>query len=334
MRHKVRYTSILLTIIFCIIPVVCILMVHHLNITDTLSKMGSGSFGKSSSLIKIHDNINIKDLIQSVDNTGSRFAIYIDEVGEEGTVRSIYFNSRYVHIPMKSGRFFIDSDFTNDLSTAVVGKSREDEIYENAYGEQCVFINNTEYHVLGVIGYEQATILDDYIYLSLDLRDNVDSPLIIVDFLDSERCDLLSEYIMEQLENRSVNSELLSASISFSETIMPQIISARWFIGILFCCFICLLITSVQWINSQKQEMTIRMLVGASSKDIAILIAKKYLFIAVLSFFIGWLYCNTFYPFYTTNLIYGYTISIIFIFGFLVWSLYYFLHIDIQEALK
>ena len=51
--HKIRYTTILLLAVFCIIPIVSILMIHHLTLTDTLSKMGSGTLGKSATIMKI-----------------------------------------------------------------------------------------------------------------------------------------------------------------------------------------------------------------------------------------------------------------------------------------
>ena len=60
--HKIRYTTILLLAVFCIIPIVSILMIHHLTLTDTLSKMGSGTLGKSATIMKI-DNYKTADNI-------------------------------------------------------------------------------------------------------------------------------------------------------------------------------------------------------------------------------------------------------------------------------
>lgn len=334
MRTKIRYTTVLLAFIFAIIPIVCILMIHHLTLTETLSKMGNGSLGESSSLIKVNGTIDTQELIKSSEIGNIKIALYIDENDDDGTIRNIYFNKDYVNIPMKSGRFFKKSDFSNGTSIAVVGKNREDETYINTSGESCILINDMEYSVIGVIGYEQATILDDYIYVNLNSLDNVENPLLTIDYLNSRQCDMLSEIFINNISNYSVSSEIISGNTSFSDSIMPTIVSARWFLCIIICCFICLLLTSVQWINSQRKEITIRMLVGASSKDIAVLIIKKYLLISALAFLIGCIYCNIFYPVHTVNLFYGYVFSMIFIIAFLLWSLYYLLHINIQEALK
>lgn len=334
MKIKIRYTTILLTMIFCAISVVCILMVHHLNLTETLSRMGSGHFGESSSLIKITGDVDSEKIIDDCKAFNIPLALYTDKQNEDGTIRHIFFNDYYVNIPMKDGRFFVKSDFFNDAFIAVIGKNKEKEVYLNASNNKCITIDNKEYEVIGVIGYENSTILDDYVYLNFNSLNDIDSPLIMIDYFNTDKCNEMAEIFVDRVTNSYISAEILSGSVSYSDSIMPKIVSARWFLAIIVCCLICLLLVSIQWINSQKKEITVRMLVGATSRDISRLVIKKYLLIFLIAFFIGYIYCYVFYPAYIINLIYGGLIFSLFDTIFLLWSLYHLLHINVQEALK
>ena len=48
---KINATSLLLVLLFCIVPILCILMIHNVSLSDTLTKMEDGSFGNSYSYI-------------------------------------------------------------------------------------------------------------------------------------------------------------------------------------------------------------------------------------------------------------------------------------------
>ena len=334
MKYKIRYTTVLLTGIFCMIPIVCTLMFHHLNLTETLTRMGSGGFGLSNTLIRVYGTITTEDLLQTVDALPSCVAIYVDEEREEGTIRYIYYNDGYVYLPLKSGRFFKASDFFEDSPVAVVGKNREKDCFVDATGNPFIMVDNQEYNVIGVLGYEQATVLDDMIYLNMNALKILESPMLFLDCLGEESYDRISGQLIYKLQEKSVPAEQMAGSMSFSDSVMPKIVTARWFLGILACCFICLLLVSIQWLHSQRQEVIVRMLVGASAVDIAWFISKKYLGLAFLSLIAGGLYCFTVFPAYMENLLMGYGLSMGIIFAFLVMSLHYLLRLNIQEGLK
>ena len=81
-------------------------------------------------------------------------------------------------------------------------------------------------------------------------------------------------------------------------------------------------------------EICIRRLIGASIKDIVVLILGKYIIIAFISFAIGFLYCNIFYPAYFNFLVKGYAACALFIVFFILWSIWILLREPIEEAIK
>lgn len=331
--HKIRYTTILLLAVFCIIPIVSILMIHHLTLTDTLSRMGSGSLGKSAAVLKIENYDTASDLTPALSAVKGNNAIYFDDTKEDGTLRYMYFNKNYTNLPMKEGRFFKASDFTEDNAVCVVGKDRTDETYKKGDDTYCN-PDGREYRVIGVLGYESATVLDDYIFINMLSAGLNGTGIFTLDFFDVSEPDGYAEDIIDYYSGNGIKAEICSQAASFSESVMPQVISARWFICLLAACFLCLLLISVRWVEHQKRELAIHRLVGASKKNIAVLIVCKYLAVFALSFVVGFVYCNIIYPAYFASLISGYLISIVFIIVFLIWSILYILRTPIEEVIQ
>lgn len=331
---QIRFTTVLVLLMFCVIPIMSILMVHHLTLSDTLAKMGTGSFGDSYSYLSIDNPSEEANecLIDSLNQTKTKFAVCLDV----GSVRYIYFNKKYANLPMESGRFFRSSDFAEENNVAVVGKDRKNELYVKD-GRQYISVYEKEYLVLGVIGYQDQTVLDNYIFINMcsGIPPEISqiSHVYLIDSFSGNAIEI-AETCMDTLEEEGISSKLLTAGESYSNSIMPQLITSRWFIGLLLCSFVCLLLVSVQWVNYQKREICIRRLTGASIGDVMRLIVSKYASIAVIAFVVGFVYCNILYPAYFGFLLYGYAVCVVFIVFFLLWTLWIVLHEPVWEAIK
>ena len=100
--NRLRLTTVLLVVVFCLLPIISILMIHHLTLSDTLSKMGTGSFGESYSCISIkNSNYEKEVLVSALKHMKTDFALCLDKSDENGTVRGIYFNKKYANLPME-----------------------------------------------------------------------------------------------------------------------------------------------------------------------------------------------------------------------------------------
>lgn len=332
---QIRFTTALLLLMFCFTPIMSILMVHHLNLSDTLAKMGTGSFGDSYSYLSIDnpsEEVNER-LIDILNQTKTKFAVCLDYTEQEdGSIRYIYFNKKYANLPMESGRFFRASDFAEENDVAVVGKDRKDELYVKD-GKQYISVSGKEYLVLGVIGYQDKTVLDNYIFINMRSGISQVSHVYLIDSFSGNAIKI-AETCMDTLEEEGISSQFLTAGKSYSDSLMPQLITSRWFLGLLLCSFVCLLLVSVQWVNYQKREICIRRLTGASIGDVMRLIVSKYASIAVIAFVVGFVYCNILYPAYFGFLLYGYAVCVVFIVFFLLWTLWIVLHEPVWEAIK
>ncbi len=336
MRKRIRYTTVFLSLIFCIIPIVCILMFHHLNLANTLSRMGSGGFGDEISIVKVEGTIDGAALIRAAEGEKARSALYYDVENDNNgeTLRYIYFNKDYVHLPMKSGRFFIRSDFYVGDNTAVVGTGRESSIYTDSHGEKRIMRSGVEYRVIGILGYEEPTLLDNFIFLNLDSLGEVASPLLTMDHLETVNSADPAGDFRSRLSEEDVIARHISGAKSFNDSVMPKVLASRRFAEILVCCAILLVLVSVQWVNSQRMEVAVRTLVGASPIRLAALIAGKSLVIALAAFIAGAASCLIRSPAYIADLVHGYAICGAYIVVILLWSIGSLLRTNIQEALK
>ena len=242
-------------------------------------------------------------------------------------------NKSYINLPMRQGRFFKASDFYKDNYVCVIGKDRINETYKKD-NKRYLNINNKDYQVIGVLGYEKATLYDSYVFINMSTSDLKDARVFIFDYLEKVDPDIISAEIRKYyVDNGLIINELAKAA-EFSEMVMPKIVTARWFIILLTACFLCLFLISIRWIEQQKRDLVIKRIVGATKKDIGLTIFFKYFVIFLLSVIVGLVYCYVIYPAYGVQLVKGYLISGIFIVGFLLWSIYYILRAPIEEVIK
>lgn len=332
--NRLRLTTVLLVVVFCLLPIISILMIHHLTLSDTLSKMGTGSFGESYSCISIkNSNYEKEVLVSALKHMKTDFALCLDKSDENGTVRGIYFNKKYANLPMESGRFFKSSDFVKDNYVAVIGKEKKAEVYIKD-NNQYIDVYGKEYFVLGIIGYQNETVLDNDIFINIFTDLEEPGNLYLIDYMSDRDAEGITEKYVDLLFESEIDARIIINGENYSESIMPSIVASRWFIGLLISCVICLTLISVQWINYQKIEICIRRLIGASIQDVIILILGKYMIIAFISFAIGFLYCNIFYPAYFNFLVKGYAVCALFIVFFILWSIWILLREPIEEAIK
>ena len=311
-KIKIRLISILLCLLFILFPIISILMIYHITVTDTLSQMGSDSFGKSVCYLSVNQDQNDSlSLIQEIRKEKCSLALTTSEtLNKTTTLKYIYFNHRYANIPMKKGRFFKKSDFKEGNKVAVIGKAQQKNIIRHDHKEW-IDVLGDEYKVIGVIGYAGETVYDSNILINMLGTNQQESHFYILDDYSDEKVSDYAGKIKDQVKEKGLSVEILSAQESYSEEVIPKMISARWFVGLLMAFLICMILMSTQWIRAQTREICIRRLVGATDIQIVGVVLKRYLWMISLSFLVGMGYCLFFYRAYMYMFVIGYIICIL-----------------------
>lgn len=303
---KKKFVSLVLLSLVCILPVLCILMAHHISLCSTLGKMEEGTFGEKAGIIALKDN-NAQaknDLYKTLKENKLNCALYLDDKQNiENTVRYMAFTKKYVDLPMVSGRFLMESDLRAGNMVAVVGK-KVSGVYLKQ-GKEYIRINEQEYRVIGKMGYEEDTAFDNYIFVNLFACENSELTIYTVDFFDRDNgWDILEKYA-----EKNDKAEILSETESFVDNINTEIDSGGYFVALLICYILCIVLISYQWLMFQRREMAIRRLVGATQGQIVMKVISDYIVYMIVAFVIGYLYSKFFYPSYQTSFFKGYFIS-------------------------
>lgn len=330
-----RINTALLVAMFLILPVVLILMFHHITLCETISKMNGGTFGDSSSIISFENSGAYINSFSDISKKKGSFAIFADSKTADGNVvRAIYFNDKYVNLPMKEGRFFNNSDFKTDDNIAVIGKKLEDNAFSEN-GNSYIYVNGIKYQVIGVLGYDEDTLFDDYIFINGNTANEMlEEKIYTLDIIKAKDSESFVSEIVDGLNNKGIKCELIRNNTDFSDKYLPKLLYSRLFVFVVALNLLALLLVSIQWINNQKRNYCIKRLIGASNLRIFVSLLIKYLIIIFLSCLVGLLYCVFFYSSYIYSLFLGYAVLIPLVILFLLISLISILREPIEEAIK
>lgn len=331
MRHR-KISAACLLLMYLILPILSVLMIHHVTVSETLSNMDSGGFGENYGMFSVtSEGVSPTDVYTSVQNLDASYALYADYVTEDNTVvRYLYFNDTYAKLPMKWGRFFKISDFQKNCTFAVVGKDMEHQLYyKNA--TPYIFVDDIEYQVIGMIGYDCKTVFDHYILINGLTCNRTDIHTYTIDFFQvSNATNTLNEAI-HRLQLSKVEAHPQIVCERFINSILPKILYSRWFLLLLICDIVCVILLTMEWLNTWKQEVAIRRLIGGEHTKIVKLIAGRYFMMYSVSLTVGCIYTWICYPAYIYNLLNGYLILLAAIVVFLTTRLHHLLLQPITE---
>lgn len=332
MKEKINVLSIFLSFAFLLLPITTIIMLENITISETLEKIDRGYFGKvSSSLAITGDSMNMLKISKVVNKTGNNIAVY--QKHEEVDVVSIYFNGEYANIPMLKGRFFSAIDFKESNYVAVIGKNKMDEVFMKR-GVSYINIVGEEFEVIGVMGVDSGSSLDDLIYIN-GLSNSVFNDLVYTFDFMSKNGKIQSEKTKEELEKTyDIEVEEISQNNTMMSTVIPKVIYSRWFVGIILCNFLCIVLLSLEWKNQQKNSVCIKRLLGFSRNYLTRELGLKYslnvLITGVISLFIS-AYINDQYRRFFS---YGIFALILFISVFTLYMVFSLMNIPIEEEIK
>ena len=295
--------------------------------------MANGYFGESYTLYSVEDGIKNRDAImQAVDDTKARVALYMTKQYGKNKVNAIYYNERFVNFPMRYGHFFTKAELKSGKNMAVIGKNLESSIKEQN-GNKYIKLNGNYFRVIGIIGYDSDTIIDDYIYISVGQADGItDGNLCTLDIWGKDTG--ADEQFAENLSENGVLAEQRAGTAAYSESVFVDILYGRWFIAIFVCDLLCIAVISVQWIKRQQREICIRRLVGAKNLQVLGHILAKYILYTVVSMVLSTLICMLAFSEYMYAIFIGYMTIIPVMLVVIIINVFSAMRVPIAEAVR
>lgn len=331
--RKSKFITLVLFVLLTLLPVVSVTMMYHIEQCKAIEGMANGYFGESYTLYSVEDGIKNRDAImQAVDDTKARVALYMTKQYGKNKVNAIYYNERFVNFPMRYGHFFTKAELKSGKNMAVIGKNLESSIKEQN-GNKYIKLNGNYFRVIGIIGYDSDTIIDDYIYISVGQADGItDGNLCTLDIWGKDTG--ADEQFAENLSENGVLAEQRAGTAAYSESVFVDILYGRWFIAIFVCDLLCIAVISVQWIKRQQREICIRRLVGAKNLQVLGHILAKYILYTVVSMVLSTLICMLAFSEYMYAIFIGYMTIIPVMLVVIIINVFSALRVPIAEAVR
>lgn len=331
--RKSKFITLVLIVLLTLLPVVSVTMMYHIEQCKAIEGMANGYFGESYTLYSVEDGIKNRDAImQAVDDTKARVAIYMTKQYGKNKVNAIYYNERFVNFPMRYGHFFTKAELKSGKNMAVIGKNIESSIKEQN-GNKYIKLNGKYFRVIGIIGYDRDTIIDDYIYISVGQADGItDGNLCTLDIWGKDTG--ADEQFAENLSENGVLAEQRAGTAAYSESVFVDILYGRWFIAIFVCDLLCIAVISVQWIKRQQREICIRRLVGAKNLQVLGHILSKYILYTVVSMVLSTLICMLAFSEYMYAIFIGYMTIIPVMLVVIIINVFSAIRVPIAEAVR
>ena len=331
--RKSKFITLVLIVLLTLLPVVSVTMMYHIEQCKAIEGMANGYFGECYMLYSVEDGIKNRDAImQAVDDTKARVAIYMTKQYGKNKVNAIYYNERFVNFPMRYGHFFTKAELKSGKNMAVIGKNLESSIKEQN-GNKYIKLNGNYFRVIGIIGYDSDTIIDDYIYISVGQADGItDGNLCTLDIWGKDTG--ADEQFAENLSENGVLAEQRAGTAAYSESVFVDILYGRWFIAIFVCDLLCIAVISVQWIKRQQREICIRRLVGAKNLQVLGHILAKYILYTVVSMVLSTLICMLAFSEYMYAIFIGYMTIIPVMLVVIIINVFSAMRVPIAEAVR
>ncbi|MTI96895.1 MAG: ABC transporter permease [Firmicutes bacterium] len=276
MELKTDILSIFLISIFMAIFLVSATFIQSIEERILLIELSRGGYSDSAVHFSInHDSWGIYDLIQLLDGSDATdFMLILDDHDTDAAiVRHLYIKGSVNTPPMLSGRFFTEDDLGQDDLLAVVGRNNLDKLFERS-GEQYISVANQDYSVLGVVGHELDTILDEMIIINLDtsVAVNKRGPFILDAKKPGEAETIFKEVALLAAASGSEASgplNRLDINPPGVDRLVPQIISmATIYVFMILSFLLCSVTISYEWVSKQRKRISVKRLIGWSDSKL------------------------------------------------------------------
>lgn len=184
----------------CIIGIVITVIVIQHSKYQFFAKITNNLYEDNA----IHFQVKSNEAIQTIINEMDSEAVLFCEINN--SYKALYFNGDY-KLPMQKGRFFAASDFTENNNYVAIGSNHVKQIYLNGDKEMFSF-NGVEFEVIGIIGMDIASPLDNMIlfnFKNVKQYMSDDSIYVLSVSNKTQKIDNNPDVIIYDVTTRSVN---------------------------------------------------------------------------------------------------------------------------------
>jgi hypothetical protein len=266
------HLSVLLFIVSTVMGAIVYQLINHYDKIALYTNITSGLYSKNAVFFSSTDAPN-KDFI-FIKNELKRNDVFFCEISS--SYRSIFFTGNY-NLPIISGRFFTNTDFTQENNYIVIGSDHLKNTYRNK-GELYLDYNGEVFKVIGVMGLDICSPLDSMILFNhLNIISHINSGMLCVVDNTITKVNLNSDEFHYYDIPVSSALTVYENDIGVKVTILTLLLLASLLWGLLWYTFI----------MSKKNEIKVCLMCGMKSIEIVKTIFLKDVVLAFICYVLG-----------------------------------------------
>ena len=196
--------------------------------------------------------------------------------------RGVYVKNGRSTFPVIWGRSFQKSDFFAGKKVALIGRNRRNDC-QTIDGKAYYAVQGELYEVIGILGIESPSLLDNYLWINLDA---------MLDFFQSDGFYVLDggRKSGKLLQDTSLGDIIREADIEkmgVRAMYKGRSTGLAIFVLVLLCLLICAVISISFWLENQKYPLSVKRLCGVSDFNILLDILKEFTLTCSLGYLIG-----------------------------------------------
>ena len=318
MKRKLFRGEFLLCFLFLIISVVSVFFTMYMMKSYNIEILSQGFYSKNAKHITLKSNQNIFSEIK--DGT-----LYIESTNINFDVRYIYTNGTTYTPLIIEGRYFEDVDFTNNDHIAVIGKNLKSFCLHKNGNEYYIEHDGIEYKVVGIIGNDIASKIDNTCFLSMCKDISFSEEVLIVDSNNKKSVENIIGKITKKVGEQNI--QLLNVPIKgVSNWLNTEINSMIFYMTILVLFALNSIVLTSYWVQNRMQHIAVMRLCGFGDFRVISFISIRYFKCLLGGFFSGfiitvpyllfaenfslWLLCKTIIITFCIMLVFGILVSI------------------------
>ncbi|OUB63549.1 ABC transporter permease [Bacillus thuringiensis] len=285
-KRKRNIENVILSVFMIFTTLMTMMITSYFVKKSEIDILTNELYSQSSIHFRIEDEKTSEKFRGFIKETTDSNYILFKENMNESFIKGVYLNDSIKNIPMKKGRFFEKNDFFQDKKYAVIGKSFKN--VESINGKNYINYKGDRFEVIGIIGGEVKSKVDEMAYVNLDALFNTDFNFTGIYVLDSQKHP---QIIFKKLKSYLTKENLVS-QIENQGKGTSRLIEHNWtknivLFFILIIIFIMNILFSGYWIYKKKIQISIQHMIGDPALQIYILLFRKYIFISITSYFVA-----------------------------------------------
>lgn len=274
---KLKTDDVIISSVFIIMTILGMFFLTYLSENYKIQVLSQALYSKNTYYFVCES----KDIRKQELSKSLRDSILFAELDINEDIRACIYDGRIDKPQMKSGRFFEENDFENEHNVAIIGSNYLKSLTEEN-GISYLYYKNEKYEVVGIMGYEYPTKLDNICLL--EYNDNLitnDTVFAIDSKSHSKIADVLQKLNLSNI--KQIQREQYNIG-SFFQNESASILLITF---ILFFLIFSNMFISLYWIEQRKKHICIMRLVGYSNSYISKSIFKHLFYLSIVNYAIG-----------------------------------------------